>query len=1517
MQLLDLGLLGKKFCIFVVASLLLVGLASAQNSQRLLYVQKIDLEVLFDGKKGKWCGKRLDLKLVSSQPLNYQQPDFKEKKLSNLVGKLGAKCATLEEVGVVAFARSEPGLVIFEGSFLRSDAWKFSDLKLPDAQKIETAQNDQQPAIQNRDLSRAEARELQQRLSFLGYPVGKIDGKPGRKTAKAIREFLRDRGQSLPARPDLAILSEVRRASGVPAKDDYQRSTAQTETPKATLEFVDSKQPGLSRDLSLRVLHHIPDALEQGKDILRWLEVDAKAGTSAPGTNAGALLSKYNSGTTFDKQDVLRSYRQALLQESRADRFAKPYAFKLRYPARISGNYVNGKGFPVTYGGNYRGSEFRYDYDDDKNEAIDIWLPRFRDNLYLRSQVSTHVSYVPILDENKARIMARLLQNKNNQFEARIFFAADPQIKPAGYGNFASTGIASELSLVMFGNRELTGKPKRVFKWQFPTGNTKVEERIGASEGGLNAVQFARLARISTKRDHLNLNSGLKLDIRNPLIGLEKSGENPFRRPSRSYSDVNSGWAHFLNLTRLQRDPSIVQDERIHREYLRVYLNEQDKAALTKGKNFFNYRGGYSDRDFNEFEYRAFLNEMNSGGHINKVKRFFPVFPIPVMNTRTVYLGNYDFDNQQYPILFKSGSGSFEQPQFKPVLPSVEPSEFNLQRYPKILPLDFEKARFLAELLQSNNGQRKAVFLGIFSELISEKDEAGNVRPGRYDAEVKRVALYLDEKLTKKVYEFPLGPLIEVDQEPTEPEPTVAELKLSEVIAIQSVPKNQIVLAVDSLAGGAGFLDEYVKSSREFRDANELDQDDVFNQLKDQVLSLGQAPKSFWLTGVIGLGKYDLSTRKFQVKNLSLSATNQSQVYFNADLEFGINNWNDLSGIAADEALARRMLEEVKRRGSDRTFDIRAKVRPVSATYSGEGYYADAKVQYHVEELFVFGGTIRGENEPDYLIAHLTPGSPRKLLSDEAANIVAGQAAETDSGTNSNELPDLLTQDLVFAHLLSGFDGTLSNQSLDWLIANRWLYENRIATSVGPRFLNKGARISGIEQVEELREKILPWYRNLALKMPEKLKLAWLFEKPSWPENTPYSVSAIQNPCNFAGYGLYADLMPERPNDADYRQFLEVQRQEISDGTDQEFSVLNDVPMVFWRNSAINCNSDEADWFMENILDEDNKAWWPRVQLVMDRMPVPLTYRVPEESGNGAILEFSVTGIEVIPNGNDVPHVRINGRFEKMDVAVFNEDGQAIGPSPKVTRSINRQQTEPEDHFGGSQPDILGVQIGQSLEEADKLLKEHFANARVMDSVVKPSPATPPMQYARMYVSADGNELVKLFYEPVSESKQILAISRDVRNPGLSDADLLASGKQKFGEPGHAQPSSYGSAWAWGDNIDESRCRPDRSGSGATLWRDQSGQQFEVYNILDWMNGGRDLGLGNSPKIENYSDDQIEFQYRKCGTSVQLQRFSWGFYNSIVDIDQYLASYLASKKMVLEGIESEVQTEQQKPKVKL
>ncbi|WP_454654970.1 peptidoglycan-binding protein [Bosea beijingensis] len=140
--------------------------------------------------------------------------------------------------------------------------------------------------------------------------------------------------------------------------------------------------------------------------------------------------------------------------------------------------------------------------------------------------------------------------------------------------------------------------------------------------------------------------------------------------------------------------------------------------------------------------------------------------------------------------------------------------------------------------------------------------------------------------------------------------------------------------------------------------------------------------------------------------------------------------------------------------------------------------------------------------------------------------------------------------------------------------------------------------------------------------------------------------------------------------------------------------------------------------------------------------------------------------------------------------------------------------------------DIIGIRLGQSFAEAEKLIRNHMEVGRVLKGTRARSdnPLITPATSGKLFISVDGREIIALIDEPPAAPERVLAVWRRIYSEAgqIPVQEVLQALRQKYG------PASSGQVYEnfnlWTENG--SRC-----GSHAYSY---GGQQIALST--NWLN---------------------------------------------------------------------------------
>ena len=116
-------------------------------------------------------------------------------------------------------------------------------------------------------------------------------------------------------------------------------------------------------------------------------------------------------------------------------------------------------------------------------------------------------------------------------------------------------------------------------------------------------------------------------------------------------------------------------------------------------------------------------------------------------------------------------------------------------------------------------------------------------------------------------------------------------------------------------------------------------------------------------------------------------------------------------------------------------------------------------------------------------------------------------------------------------------------------------------------------------------------------------------------------------------------------------------------------------------------------------------------------------------------------------------------------------------------------------------PVMAGVQLGMSFTEAERAIREHMKVGHVLE----PPPGAQAETSGKLFVSADGSELMAILDEPQGAQGVVTASWRQIWAPPSATLEFVATRmKDKYGDP--AFRSNEGDLLFWGKPQNSPRC---------------------------------------------------------------------------------------------------------------
>ncbi|WP_157953672.1 peptidoglycan-binding domain-containing protein [Oceanimonas marisflavi] len=200
-------------------------------------------------------------------------------------------------------------------------------------------------------------------------------------------------------------------------------------------------------------------------------------------------------------------------------------------------------------------------------------------------------------------------------------------------------------------------------------------------------------------------------------------------------------------------------------------------------------------------------------------------------------------------------------------------------------------------------------------------------------------------------------------------------------------------------------------------------------------------------------------------------------------------------------------------------------------------------------------------------------------------------------------------------------------------------------------------------------------------------------------------------------------------------------------------------------------------------------------------------------------------------------------RLVERDTGEVHAELELVRPLPLPVALLSAPVPESNQAL-----DILGIDLGMSFDDAEKLIRKHMKVGRILvaDRVHQTTTLAgklEPYSSGRMYVSEDEQEMITLFDEPPAASDKVVAIRRQMRfSPkSLNLIEIKSSLEQRYGAPVFSRPTNNfgrsGLDFIWAEH------QPTQSCQGIT-----------VRNESFWLDGDKQANPPSSIGQHRYPD---------------------------------------------------------------
>lgn len=250
-----------------------------------------------------------------------------------------------------------------------------------------------------------------------------------------------------------------------------------------------------------------------------------------------------------------------------------------------------------------------------------------------------------------------------------------------------------------------------------------------------------------------------------------------------------------------------------------------------------------------------------------------------------------------------------------------------------------------------------------------------------------------------------------------------------------------------------------------------------------------------------------------------------------------------------------------------------------------------------------------------------------------------------------------------------------------------------------------------------------------------------------------------------------------------------------------------------------------------------------------------------------------------------------------------------IGPEPDIDllKALEMKLVQPPLEASG--PDIVGLRLGMSFEEADKVIRAHMDVGTVKHADRKWNVdiafgELQPFSSGRLYESKDGKETIVLVDEAPSATGTVLGVTRTLilDKDKIAPASLARSLRKKYGDP----VKSDNGYLFWGEDNNNCLVGFEWSSNKGGIWRNEDGSQD------DWSY--HKFGNNGVPVPDQTERWRLETQ-KGCDLRLvahlntrhnsEWDRLYQSLFNKSVYLEQFRQSEALIKKGVGLGVEGD------------
>jgi hypothetical protein len=514
-----------------------------------------------------------------------------------------------------------------------------------------------------------------------------------------------------------------------------------------------------------------------------------------------------------------------------------------------------------------------------------------------------------------------------------------------------------------------------------------------------------------------------------------------------------------------------------------------------------------------------------------------------------------------------------------------------------------------------------------------------------------------------------------------------------------------------------------------------------------------------------------------------------------------------------------------------------------------------------------------------------------------------------------------------------------SKEALAYLVIRRWVYEGRPGSPIGGRFF-RGGRQPTPEEAAELGKSFIAWAKTAAPAFPIRAVLSAPIEIN---KGRPVIWSTLQ--CFWPPSGREPLLQVKlRSDDCQRRR----QSSSLSPPEERQCAAVDALMDLASMLVPINCG---RSGMLNGMPFRDSLEFRgrfsgglpaPEVKLgVQRRLNAEIALTITgatfsrQEPRAVDMLPADLVGplealVPVISKGNEFVTFDIDlaeARYLEGDREAGRFGSEQTATASSVLKRLKEETATPIEPSKTSdlyKPDMIGVRLGMSFEEAEKAIRDHMKVGRVLDGIRNIDPnETAPLTSGKLFISEDNLELVAIYDEPPAVSRTVFGAWRQIYVPNamFSREAYVEAAKDKYKKLSVKanMQNSNGLVWL---SPEVARFKPNcfsgmtgNAGQIGNKWR-ENGQKPVFWPARLSQNasaGSLPVGPTWGPNLIDLFDTRgnILDERRKpedCGAKVTLDIYDQGMGNfpyarvdvTLFDDAAYVAAYGKSRRQTMQ-----------------